>query len=511
MINKKSLNNSMKYIFQALTISLFFFYILNNFKTNIYEVLFIDERMLIDDIYNLWLLEDLYGRFSDISNPILKNILIIFIELSYGGDLRYGRLWSNIFTLFVGPFSLINDSFVIIISRIFSASLFLLGSYFLSKNIKNKNLTWLVVLTIYSLPAVEYFHRIPKPDNLVLIFVALGIRAILDDKFYRAVLLLSVASFIKINTIIVFFFLWLYILRKTKESRGLFIFKTSIISLISLLVVNPILIIPPIKISNFDLPNFYKIYFNWLTTQSSNGDQLFFNLQNFSLWSDTFSNFYKFPNSLSFTLIMLPIIFVVYLKVFVGNDSLAKYLIIASSFYFLFYFGFIERQYTHYLHLPIALLLISYFRTLDNKNLKFSALLIILFFTIIGNLTNLEKFINDVEFNANSRYGYENIITVSDAEELVSSVVNELKVIYGLNPHLEKNLVYWHPDLFLPRNRVTFNDEFFVREYWGNKETVNFAIDEADIYITYTDYKVTKSVSKSKVQNYFIYYYLNSD
>ena len=66
----------MKYIFQALTLVLFFFYILNNLKTNIYEVLFIDERMLIDDIYNVWLLEDLYGRFSNISNPVLKNILI---------------------------------------------------------------------------------------------------------------------------------------------------------------------------------------------------------------------------------------------------------------------------------------------------------------------------------------------------------------------------------------------------------------------------------------------------
>ena len=69
----------MKYVFQALSVLLFFYYVLNNLKTNVYEVLFIDERMLIDDIYNLWLLEDLYGRFSNISNPILKNILIIFI------------------------------------------------------------------------------------------------------------------------------------------------------------------------------------------------------------------------------------------------------------------------------------------------------------------------------------------------------------------------------------------------------------------------------------------------
>lgn len=511
MINKKSLNNLMKYIFQALTISLFFFYVLNNLKTNIYEVLFIDERMLIDDIYNIWLLEDLYGRFSNISNPILKNILIVFIELAYGGDLRYGRLWSNIFTLFVGPFSLISDNFVIIISRVFNASLFFLGSYFLSKNIKNKNLTWLVMFTIYSLPAVEYFHRIPKPDTLLLIFVALGIKAILDDRFYRAIFFLAISSFIKVNTIIIFFFLWLYIFKKTKESNGLFVLKTSIISLISLFVVNPILLIPPMKIGIIDLPNFYKIYFNWLATQSSNGDQLFFNLQNLRLWVETFSTFYKFPNSLSFASLMLIIISVVYFRVFSSNDSLAKYLIVASSFYFLFYFGFIERQYTHYLHLPIALLLISYFRTINHKNLKYSTLLIVLFFGIIGNLTNLDRFLNDTQFNANVRYGYEDVATVTDAEELVSSVVSELKAIYSLNPHLKKNLVNWHPDLFLPRNRVTFSDNFFVREYWGNKETVYFAINEADIYVTYTDYEVEETVSKSKIKNYFIYYYLSSD
>ena len=38
-----------------------------------------------------------YSHSNEISNKSLKNILIIFIELAYGGDLRYGRLWSNFF------------------------------------------------------------------------------------------------------------------------------------------------------------------------------------------------------------------------------------------------------------------------------------------------------------------------------------------------------------------------------------------------------------------------------
>ena len=49
-----------------------------------------------------------------------KKILIFFIEFSYGGDLRYGRLWSNIFTLIIGPFSLISDQATITAARIFN-------------------------------------------------------------------------------------------------------------------------------------------------------------------------------------------------------------------------------------------------------------------------------------------------------------------------------------------------------------------------------------------------------
>ena len=100
-VSNKNLAKFTNSIFQFLSVGLFIFYFVNNIKNNIYEVLFIDERMLIDDIYNVWLLEDLYNRFLSISNQTIKNILIIFIELAYGGDLRYGRLWSNFFTIFI--------------------------------------------------------------------------------------------------------------------------------------------------------------------------------------------------------------------------------------------------------------------------------------------------------------------------------------------------------------------------------------------------------------------------
>ena len=84
MIISNSLLKYMNYSFRAFSISLFLFYFFNSFQSNIYEVLFIDERMLIDDIYNVWLAEDLYNRFSSVTNANLKKILSVIIELAYG-------------------------------------------------------------------------------------------------------------------------------------------------------------------------------------------------------------------------------------------------------------------------------------------------------------------------------------------------------------------------------------------------------------------------------------------
>ena len=170
-VSNKSLPKFTNSIFKFLSLGLFVFYIINNLKNNIYEVLFIDERMLIDDIYNVWLIEDLYDRFTSISNQSLKNILIIFIELAYGGDLRYGRLWSNFFIILAGPVTFISDTAVIIFSRILNSLLFFSGAYFLSKYLVEKKYLWISVFTIYSFSAVEFIHRVPKPDPMVILFV----------------------------------------------------------------------------------------------------------------------------------------------------------------------------------------------------------------------------------------------------------------------------------------------------------------------------------------------------
>ena len=211
---------------KVLTITLLIIFGISAFKSNNYEVLFIDERMLVDDIYNIWLLDDVFNRFDEVDNILFKNLLIFFIEFAYGGDLRYGRLWSNFFVIFVGPIMFFGDVALITFSRILNISLFFIGNFLLVRYLVKKEYQWIALLAIYSLPSVEYFHRIPKPDTFLILFVALGIKFIIKEEYNKAVFFLAIASFIKINTVVLFGFLGIYILFNLKENKVSFILRS---------------------------------------------------------------------------------------------------------------------------------------------------------------------------------------------------------------------------------------------------------------------------------------------
>ena len=58
---------------------------------------------------------------------------------------------------------------------------------------------------------------------------------------------------------------------------------------------------------------------------------------------------------------------------------------------------------------------------------------------------------------------------------------------------MDKNLVYWHPDLFVPGNGVTYKSEFFVREYWEDKDFV-----ESASYVDLSIWAIKFIMSKTK-------------
>ena len=183
--------------------------------------------------------------------------------------------------------------------------------------------------------------------------------------------------------------------------------------------------------------------------------------------------------------------FSIFRKIILSNDKLSKYFLLIFLVYLIFYFGFIERQYTHYLHLPISIIIVAYLRVIKFNEKNIFPIIIILVFGVVGNVSNFSRFSSDVRFDANERYGYESIQDPGDAKDLLDKVIYSIEEIYESNIYLDKNLVYWHPDLFVPRNGVTYKSQFFVREYWGDKDSVESAINEADIYVIYTDYEVS--------------------
>ena len=498
---------------KVLTITLLIIFGISAFKSNNYEVLFIDERMLVDDIYNIWLLDDVFNRFDEVDNILFKNLLIFFIEFAYGGDLRYGRLWSNFFVIFAGPIMFFGDVALITFSRILNISLFFIGNFLLVRYLVKKEYQWIALLAIYSLPSVEYFHRIPKPDTFLILFVALGIKFIIKEEYNKAVFFLAIASFIKINTVVLFGFLGIYILFNLKENKVSFILRSFLISIAALFIVNPILIIPPIKFGSYSLPNFYQIYFQWITSQGSNGEDISLLLSTPEKWLTTLAKFYKLSPSFNLLFLILFMLFTfsgIYI-VAKNKDQLSATLIFVSLLYLLFYFLFIERQYTHYLHLPLTLLLLSIFKNLEISKINYFGKVmtfVFLTFVLLGAFSNYERFVAEKTFNANDRYGYTNIDNEIDAIMLVDKIIEEINDIYENNEDLNKNLVYWHPDLFVPRNGITYNELFFVREYWGSKDRPSDALIESDIFVTYTDYEnyESESIEKKRIQNIFLYF-----
>ena len=96
-VDKTFLNNLdilkfLNYVSFTLVTYIIFNFIFMSFELNSYEMLTVDERISINDIYNVWILDNEFNRYPDIENKFFKNLVLVVTELAYGGDLRYGRL-----------------------------------------------------------------------------------------------------------------------------------------------------------------------------------------------------------------------------------------------------------------------------------------------------------------------------------------------------------------------------------------------------------------------------------
>lgn len=482
-------------------------YLIYSFKVSEYITLFIDEKLIIDDIYNIWLLDDQFNTFSGVDNYYFKNFLIFIKEFSYGGDLRYGRLWSNYFTIIVGVFSLVDDQVLIIASRVLNILTYLLANFVLVKALVPKKYFWLCLLSLYSTPGVEMLNRLPKPEALSLLFISFGFLYINKAHYYKSIFFFGLATFIKVNSAVLFVLIVIYFFFITDEKKwkvGIKVFLTGISSLI---LVNPILIIPPITIGSVKLPNFYKAYLGWINTQSSNGNSIVFSFQNMISWGESLNTFYLLKTNNQIFIILSFICFaVLFLKIIKSKNQIDAVMLAVVFCYFFFYLFYIERQFMWYLSLPFSLLIILLFRNLrGNLNFKKIFLFSFIVINLIGGASNSHIFIEQKKFRANISYGYQGIDNTLIIEKHIQEVIKIIENIYENNNQLDKNIVYWHPNLFMPRNHVSYDSFFYVREYWGNKDSPIYALEESDIFVTYTEYLNTENVSIYQFENIYIY------
>ena len=119
-------------------------------------------------------------------------------------------------------------------------------------------------------------------------------------------------------------------------------------------------------------------------------------------------------------------------------------------------------------------------------------------------MSNIQVHYENKSFQANYKLGYQQIDNKDSAINLVNEIVKQIEIIYSEEDFKDKNIVYWNPNLFIPRNKVTYLSNFEVREYWGS-ENLEIILNEADFYVTNTDLYLD-NVNKIKINNYFIFF-----
>ena len=85
---------------------------------------------------------------------------------------------------------------------------------------------------------------------------------------------------------------------------------------------------------------------------------------------------------------------------------------------------------------------------------------------MLGAQSNSFIFIEQKKFRANGDYGYQGIDSPVVAEKQIQKIIQIIENIYKNNDQLNNNLVYWNPNLFMPRNHVTY-ESFFILENIG--------------------------------------------
>jgi len=486
----------MKYkrVFNSLLWILIAYFLFLNLKGSLqqvsYHALHIDERQVIDSVLNVFQINDEFQRFESVENKSLKKLLIILGELVVGGNLDFGRLWTNIFVFIAGPFYFISTDLVIVTGNIIQASFFYISIIYFAYNFLEKEKIPIFLLASFSIPGAYYIIENPKPDSLVILFLLISFKKIFkDEKYNLGFLFIGIAIGLKIIAVVPAVVLGLYLIYPLKKLTKLGdIIKVNFYTLIGLIIAQPALLIPHPKIySRIISANIGASRYNQEKFLSFDFDIL----QN---WFVELSNYY----SLSFVFFIL--LYVAVLNEIIQNFLNKRYVVInyylvsfvISSWFILMN---VERIWIYYLCIP-SIFLLFYMFTLDNVK-KFSTRLLavlLLIFSLNGLSTHFEKISNS----------YVSIDEVKEKTmyETITFIQNE----YFARERVYK-LVYWDPDFYFPRQGVTYKGDFKVLENWNGEMQLQPLFSEVDFIVTKDKFKIEDiNIGEKNIGNLNIYY-----
>ena len=454
-----------------------------------YRHLHIDERQLIDSILNVYQLNDEFGRFDSINSETLRNILVVISELVIGGNLDYGRLYTNIFIVGAGPFYYFDFENLLIASRIIQMSIMIYTLIYISKHFINSQFRYIFILFSLSLPGAYYLMQNPKPDPLVLLLIFAGIKKItVDNKTKPSFIYLGMSVGVKIIAIIPvsIFILFLFIFKKKftslKDTLNLFTYF-----FFGLAISQPALLIP--------IPLIYSRIISALKVGSVYDQDKFLTMDfnNMSIWFKTLSDELDISVSIFYIIFLLGCLSLIK-SVWSRDDYIEIYMLLTFLVFFLFITLNIQRIWNYYLTFPFIFLLVYIF--FEKKNftkLKIIVLIFAFILSIGGFIVHNDKALNSyfqVDINM---------------EESFSEVVLLLDENYSNSP-MNYRVVYWDPDLYFPRYEIDYSEKFKVLENWEYDQNHLPLYSKVDFIVSLRQIELTKGITEKKFGDVYVYY-----
>ena len=287
------------------------------------------------------------------------------------------------------------------------------------------------------LPGAYYIFQNPKPDSLAILFLAFGLKKILNDENYnKGFFLLGISIGVKIITLIPAFIMGLYLIYPLKKLNTIkHILKVVFGTILGILIAQPALLLP--------LPRIYNKIFSAIKGSTTYGQGSFFKIDivNYINWINELS--YELNiSSIIFTFIFI-VSFIVMCNNFLKKSNLVNnYFLVVSTIMITFLTFNVERTWNYYLYIPFLFYLIYVVKSFHQRHILSLIFCVTLIYVAIGGLL------------LHNEKATSSAFTINDLqEESFQGAIGYLDDNYELRDY-EFKKAYWDSDYYFPGKNI---------------------------------------------------------